>query len=176
MNQTATVSHQVKCQSTKTIKVRLPAPLSRALINFCCLWQLCISSELGCRVSLCALTRRAPEPKRLPRGALKLQSGLVLVPRLHWARLRRELRSFTPGVLDEELRAGAVSSFHSDHVVFSFPFPRVKCSRKVSPGPFDGALVAQVCRARRDSPLAPVLFELWLIKWLQEVVKRREET
>lgn len=50
------------------------------------------------------------------------------VPRLHWPRLRRELRSFTPGVLDEEHHAGAVSSFHSDHVVFCFPFPRVKCS------------------------------------------------
>lgn len=79
MNQTATVSHQVKCQSTKTIKVRLPQPLRRALINFCCSWQLCISSELGCRLLECALTHSAPEPKRLPRGAPELQSAPVFV-------------------------------------------------------------------------------------------------
>lgn len=84
------------------------------------------------------------------RGAEAPVCAVFCVPRFHWPRLRRELRSFTPGVLDEEHHAGAVSSFHSDHVVFRFPFPRVKCSWKVSSGPFDGALVAQVCQARRD--------------------------
>lgn len=34
MNQTATVSHQVKCQSTKAIKVRLSLSLFSAIMNF----------------------------------------------------------------------------------------------------------------------------------------------
>lgn len=53
MNQTATVSHQVKCQSTKTIKVKLSECFSLAGMNLIWLFnitqlQLCGSSKLQC--------------------------------------------------------------------------------------------------------------------------------
>lgn len=161
MNQTASVSHQVKCQSTKTIKVRLPQPLFRALINFCRLWQLRVSWELGCWALLCALTHSAPELKRLHRGAPELHLFQLFVqPGFSGHVCAGELRSPTPGVLGEEQHAGAVGTFHSHHVVFGFFLLRVrnvseKCNLMLI------NLTTRVTVGLRDPPLRRVVFESW---------------
>lgn len=102
---------------------KVPQPLFCALGNFCPLWQLRVSSELGCWALLCALTHSAPEPKRLHRGAPKLLLVLDFVqPGFAGHVCAGELQALAPGVLDEEHHAGAVRTFHSHHVVFAFFF------------------------------------------------------
>lgn len=82
---------------------KVPQPLFCALGNFCPLWQLRVSSELGCWALLCALTHSAPEPKRLHRGAPKLLLALDFVqPGFAGHVCAGEFRALTPGVLDEE--------------------------------------------------------------------------
>lgn len=146
MNQTATVSHQVKCQSTKTIKVRLPPPsssTSAACGNSASLPNL----AAGVRVQRVSLSGRRSSSSELG----------FCAPRLHWARLRRELRSFTDGSVGwgaSRWRSELIS-FRSRRLLFGFPAREMFLKGVIWT---IGWRISCSSLGLRDSPLALVLF------------------